>query len=247
MASISRGWARIRSAEAARALAQFAAGGLVATVVLRRIERDRRDRQRLLEGAVEVSRRERRRIAADLHDGVVQSLAGASFALAAAADRAEHDGAAEYADVLRDGAAATRGGLAELRTLLVKIHPPSLREAGLALALDDLVAPLRRRGVDVALTVCPKADLPPGVEALFFRVAQEAVRGVLARTGSHSVEIAVGRERRRARLEVVDVGCGFDVGSLGGLADVARDAGGALTVGAHPAGGVRAAVQVNVA
>jgi signal transduction histidine kinase len=219
----------------------------LAARMARRIKRDRIDRERLLRRAVDASERERRRIAADLHDGVVQSLAGASFALAAAADRAENNGGAQYAGVLRDGAEATRGGLAELRTLLVKIHPPSLQEAGLAVALDDLVAPLRRRGVDVVLTVAPEADLPPGVEALFFRVAQEAVRGVMARSGSHHVEIAVTCEHRGARLEVVDDGCGFDRDSLDWLADVARDAGGLLTVDDVPAGGARACVQVNVA
>ena len=234
MASIPRGWA------------PFAAGGFLATLLVRRTVRDRRERERLLRAAIDASDRERRQLAADLHDGVVQSLAGASFALAAAADRAEHEGADGYAGVLRNGAAATRAGLAELRTLVVKIHPPSLRAAGLALALDDLVAPLRRRGVEVALAVCPEADLPPGVEALFFGVAQEAVRGVMARTGSHRVEIAVARDRSRAHMEVVDLGCGFDLQSLGRLAGVARDSGGALTVGELPAGGSRAAVQVNV-
>ncbi len=67
-------------------------GGLVVLVALttpllwaltRRLDRTRRDRQRLLEAAADASESERRRIARDLHDGVVQDLAGTSFALSA--------------------------------------------------------------------------------------------------------------------------------------------------------------------
>ena len=51
----------------------------------RRLERTGRDRERLLEAAADASESERRRIARDLHDGVVQDLAGTSYALSATA------------------------------------------------------------------------------------------------------------------------------------------------------------------
>ena len=45
----------------------------------RRLRRDAESRERLLRTAIEASDAERRRIARDLHDGVVQDLAGAAF------------------------------------------------------------------------------------------------------------------------------------------------------------------------
>ena len=48
----------------------------------RRLQRGYREREDLLEDAVEASTQERRRIAADLHDGIVQDLAGVAFGLA---------------------------------------------------------------------------------------------------------------------------------------------------------------------
>ena len=71
----------------------IALGGLLLFVAIttplvwaltRRLERTGRDRMRLLESAADASEAERRRIARDLHDGVVQDLVGTSFALSAA-------------------------------------------------------------------------------------------------------------------------------------------------------------------
>src|SRR5690348_6352924 len=52
-----------------------------------RIRAAHRQREALLQRAVDASADERRRIAATLHDGVVQELAGASFSVSGAADR----------------------------------------------------------------------------------------------------------------------------------------------------------------
>jgi two-component system, NarL family, sensor kinase len=226
----------------------------LAARMARRIERGRRDRERLLQRAVEASDTERRRIAADLHDGVVQSLAGVSFSLAAAAERAGGNGGETYADDLNRGAAATRASIAELRSLLVEIYPPRLHEAGLAAALGDLTAPLRGRGITTTCSVPDDLGLPPGVDALFFRVAQEALRNVASHSQASRVEIGVARDGDTARLVVRDDGVGFDpsAGAAEGhfgmrvLADLVADAGGRLDVRSAPGAGTTVAVEVEL-
>ena len=73
------------------ALAPPLIGGLAVLVIFqvplawsmaRRLRRGHREREALLAAAAEASAQERRRIAADLHDGVVQNLAGVAFGLA---------------------------------------------------------------------------------------------------------------------------------------------------------------------
>jgi signal transduction histidine kinase len=230
----------------------------LAARLARRIRRAQRDRERLLRSAVESSDTERRRIAADLHDGVVQSLVGLSYSLAAAAERADRNGGAEYREDLERGAAATRASIAELRTLLVDIYPPSLQTAGLAAALADLTAPLRRRGIATITTAADDLDLPPGVSALFFRVAQEGLRNAAAHADPSHVRVEVARHGRHARIVIADDGAGFDTAQsartpqeghfgLRLLADLVRDAGGELRVRSAPGSGTRIEAEVELA
>src|SRR4051794_16620532 len=243
----------------------------LAARLARRIERGRREREALLRRAVDASDAERRRIAADLHDGVVQSLAGVSYSLSAAADRiaakggnGSNGGRGGVAtgddagvEVLRRGADATRESIAELRTLLVDIYPPNLQSAGLRSALEDLVAPLGRGGCQVHVDITAE-PLPPGVEALFFRVAQEALRNMSKHAEASSVTLTVERAGETARLVVEDDGRGFDPAAvqevqreghvgLRVLADLVHDAGGELTIDSEPARGTRVEAEVVLA
>jgi signal transduction histidine kinase len=178
-----------------------------------RLRRSQLERERLLVRAVEASADERRRIAAELHDGVVQDLAGLSYTLEAAADRAPPDVPAGLAATVRGTASGLREALRRLRSLLVEIHPPNLRVEGLEAALGDLLAPLRAKGVETELAV---AVAPRGadVELLLFRAAGEALRNVERHARARAVRVSVGRDQGRARVEVADDGAGFDPGEL---------------------------------
>jgi two-component system, NarL family, sensor kinase len=202
----------------------------------RRVRRGREERERLLRRAVEASDAERRRIAADLHDGVVQELAGASFALAAAAKRMP-DAPAVSASLDRV-AAGVRQSMRSLRSLLVEIYPPNLNTEGLAAALGDLLAPLPGCGLSTSLEVPERVDLPPEVAALVFRVAQEAVRNTQRHADATVLAVHVCFVEDRVVLTIKDDGRGFDTtqraeeGHVGLrlLADLATQAGGTLDV-----------------
>jgi signal transduction histidine kinase len=209
----------------------------------RRIRSGQRRQAQLLHKAIEASDTERRRIASDLHDGVVQDLAGVSFALASV-----HDPDPATADVLAEAATATRRSIRSLRSLLVEIYPPSLREAGLRAALSDLTAPLAARGVETAIDLPDDIAFPADVEALLFRVTQEALRNVDAHAGASHVDICLSRPNHRAVLDVRDDGSGFDPAAVADrpgqghvglrvLADLAQDAGGDLEIRSEPGAG----------
>src|SRR3954471_3727484 len=223
----------------------------------RTLHDNRQEREALLLRALAASDTERRRIAGDLHDGVVQDLAGTSYALAAAADRIDGQAGPEVSEALRDGARQTRRSIRQLRSLLVDIYPPDLHRAGLAAALSDLVAPLESRGVQA------RVDLPPGLrlerdaEALMFRTAQEALRNVMAHSNAGHVDVSVILENSHAGLMIADDGRGFtpeeadaarDDGHLGlrVLADMAQDAGGRLDIDSEPGRGTRVLLEVPV-
>lgn len=186
----------------------------LASSLARRVRSAHRDRVRLLEGAVDASERERRRIAGDLHDGAVQDLTGVALSLEVAArrlDDSEPDAAAE----LRVGAERTRGSVRSLRSLLLEIYPPSLQRAGLPAALEDMLAPLEARGIVTTLRFDPGAVLDTEQEALCFRVAQEAVRNALKHARAATVEVAVRASDSGVELTVTDDGRGFEPGNTG--------------------------------
>jgi two-component system, NarL family, sensor kinase len=172
----------------------------------RRLQRTQEEREALLVHAVEASDDERRRIAADLHDGPVQDLAGISYSLSAAA---EAEGSPRTRETLRAAAAGTRGAMRRLRSLLVEIHPPNLRASGLEAALGDLVAPLRARGLEAELAVEPNVGLTEDEERLVYRAAAEAVRNVQRHANATRVTVTLAANGAATRLEVTDDGAGF--------------------------------------
>ena len=210
------------SASAARLLRMLAPPLLLGLLVLllfqlplvaslaRRLQRGHAERERLLTNAIEASTRERRRIASDLHDGVVQDLAGVAFGLAPVAEDAARRGAEHEAAALRDAIGRLRAGVREMRTLLVAIHPPSLESTGLEAALHDLLSPLEAEGIATELDV---QDGRPGPDALVYRVAREAVRNVQEHAGARRVRVEVSHPAPdRTRLVVADDGRGFAPG-----------------------------------
>lgn len=178
-----------------------------------RSRRARAERERLMERALAASEEERRRIAATLHDGVVQQLVAASFIAAGQAQRATADGDDGRAESLASVAATVRDSVAGLRSLLVDIYPPSLRSAGLASALHDLASGASGHGAAVTAEVDAEVAeaAPEKQQEVMFRIAQEALRNALrhAEAGHITLRLTVGQDGE-AVLEVADDGRGFD-------------------------------------
>lgn len=174
-----------------------------------RLRRSQEEREALLLKALDASADERRRIAADLHDGVVQDLAGLSYSLSASADSPPAQASPELRRALRDGASGTRDSMRSIRSLLVEIHPPNLHAAGLESALADLLAPLSTRGIEARLDVPDDLQVTREVELVLFRAAGEAIRNVQRHADARHVSVQVSRDVRSARLVVVDDGAGF--------------------------------------
>ncbi|MEY2517437.1 MAG: two-component system, NarL family, sensor kinase [bacterium] len=220
----------------------------------RRLQRGHHEREALLSSAVEASSRERRRIAADLHDGVVQDIAGVAFGLAPLAAGAARRGDEAEAGVLREATGTLRQGVRDLRTLLVEIHPPNLDSAGLRVALSDLLSPLEKAGIATSLEVDEAAT--GNHDALVYRAAREAIRNARRHAQPQSVRVAVTcSPGGSTRLVVADDGEGFSAqarerrgeqGHLGLtlLEEVVTQAGGTLTVRSAPGKGTTIEMQL---
>lgn len=217
----------------------------------RRLRSGQEERELLLRRAIDASDAERRRIASDLHDGVVQDLTGVSLGLAALGRSATVDPTeAQHAS------ASIRNSVKSLRSLLVEIYPPNLAEEGLESAIGDLLSGLPGRGIatdlDVDLDQHPVSDQAAN---LAYRVVQEALRNIATHSGATAVKVALGHvdggdDGGGISVTVDDNGRGFDseaaaqrnkdghVGlrAIGGLL---ADSGGTFEVLSAPATGTR--------
>jgi signal transduction histidine kinase len=226
---------------------------LTAPLVLlltRRLDRGAREREDLLRAAVRASDAERLRIARDLHDGVVQDLAGSSYALSTVATRSTLDAATR--EELDEVGRSLRTSMRSLRSLLVEIYPPDLHTGGLAAALHDVVAPLAAAGVAVDVDVTGEEAASEDAVALAWRVAQEGVRNVVHHADASRVSVTVHREEGQLVVEVVDDGRGFEpsAGAAEGhfglrtLEGLVRESGGTLEVESAPGEGTTLRMEV---
>ena len=202
---------------------------------------------------------ERLRIAADLHDGVIQDLAGTGYELQAVGARLPIDPLAEAGDDLRTtilrGAQACRDSVRALRVLLVDLHPRGERPPGLGEALDILAGRLRMRGLHVDVSVDVAAEPPPDVGELIYRGAQEGLRNVERHADARSVQVMVRDGDGVVVLSVADDGRGMTEADLEDhitdghmglrlLADCVAARGGWLQIESEPLTGTRLSLQV---
>ncbi len=246
-----------------RSFAPVALGALIVLELLqiplayslaRRLRQRQEEREALLTQALDASDVERRRIAADLHDGVVQDLTGVTYSLAGAARaRSTPSGTAVLLD---EAAESVRTSVTGLRSLLVDIYPPDLEGEGLESALSDLLGPVSDAGIEATCDVSALTrSLPTPVATLVYRAARETLRNVVQHADAAAVQVVVGADAERAWLRVADDGVGLDPGlvearateghlGLRSLADQATGLGGRLEVTEGPAGGTVVELEV---
>lgn len=246
-----------------RSFAPIALGSLVllqlvqiplAWSLARRLRQRLQEREVLLERSLQASEIERRQIASDLHDGVVQDLAGVAYSLSAATRTG--NGTGPDPALIDQSAEAVRSSIRALRSLVVDIYPPDFGEEPLDAALADLVERARGRGFDVELDVSATAEpIPDRAARLVYRVVQEGLRNVVNHSGAGSVMVRVATDGGRATVEVRDDGRGFDeieargragAGHVGlrALAGLLGDNGGSLDVQSVPGGGTTLRAEV---
>jgi signal transduction histidine kinase len=190
----------------------------LAASLQQRLRSGQREREQLLRQAITASETERRRIARDLHDGVVQDLAAVSYTLSSAGaglgDGSEppstNGGTMRSRLAIDDAGATVRQSIRQLRSLLLELYPPSLHRQGLHRAILDLLAGFEPAGVDTSMDYDEDVTLDDAHEALIYRAVQEALRNVAAHANATYVRVSLQTDDGTATLRVQDNGDGFD-------------------------------------
>jgi two-component system CheB/CheR fusion protein len=172
----------------------------------RRIAADQEKLRQMAFDAALAEDRERRRIAADLHDRIGQSLALAQMKLRSL----QESGAAPAA--VEDAIALLAQSITDTRTLIFDLSPPILYELGLEDALSWLAEDLGKRWgmsieVDDDRLAKPLSDATAG---LLFRAVRELLGNVLKHAQTPAAKLVLRRSEDQVEISVEDQGVGFD-------------------------------------
>lgn len=178
---------------------------------VRPVQRLHESRGLLLDRLLSAQEDERRRIAADLHDGLGQNLTTILLRLSVIADSATTDAVRENAAALREIASAS---LNEIRELVRETRPPALDDLGLAAALERQLADVAAAtGITVRLSWPDGEGLrfAPEIETAVYRVVQEAVTNAVRHAAAGRIDVTLAATDAALTATVRDDGQGFDV------------------------------------
>lgn len=222
-----------------------------------RLQRYQRDRDALARLAAAASAAERRAVAAQLHDGVIQDLAGVGYVLTATAGKLSRLGRPDLADTVRSAAGIVRDDVSRLRGMIRTLHETELGETGLPAAVEEAVADVCAAGIVVDARVEDVPGASREARAALFLVTREALRNVLAHAHAGRVTVRLGVEGGDAVLEVSDDGRGFDPENQPGadqghlgltlFRDAAEGVGGYARLDSAPGAGTRLEMRVPLA
>ena len=194
---------------------------------------------------------ERRRLRADLHDGVAPALAGTALQLESLArrlDRTGEDALAQRALGLRDGLRST---VADLRALVHGLRPPVLDQRGLEGALRQLVVghEMPRCTADIGPLGAPHA----AIEVAAYAIAGEAFGNALRHSVASRIRVSAEQCDGELVVAVSDNGIGMPGRPKAGVGMIsmrerAAEVGGRLEVEATSGGGttVRATLPLEI-
>jgi PAS domain S-box-containing protein len=182
------------------------------------------ERRRLLGRVYEAQEGQDRRLAADLHDGHVQSLAAIGFKLEQARLRLGASGSPEVDELLWQVTKDLSAEVTSLRRTIGRLRPLVLVEDGLEAALREEAKSACNRAALATCEVTSELEgrLDPVVETALFRVAQQALANVVDHAEATHVLVAIECTARGVVLRVSDDGCGFDPDHVQVLADIAH-------------------------
>jgi PAS domain S-box-containing protein len=161
---------------------------------------------------------ERRRLAAELHDGVCSNLAAIGLNLALLQRQLPHSGTAGWQRRLSDVIAQIDEAKDNAKDISVDLRPLLLEERGLLSALEDYA---RRFEGSTGIAVQVKGGnsarrLPPEQKIALFRIAQEALTNCAKHAQANAVAIELDNDTEHLLLSVTDDGVGIDLARING-------------------------------
>ena len=162
-----------------------------------------------------VEERERKRLAAELHDSPMQKLAIAQMQITAAVERPDPGQTSVADERLEAGLVLIREALGELRSLQLELSPPALYLGGLPQALESLATHGQTR-FGVAIEYNQSGEIPPlpqDLAVLLYQCARELLYNLIKHARARRGAIVLRGDGNLLELAIEDDGVGFTNGA----------------------------------
>jgi signal transduction histidine kinase len=217
-----------------------------------RAENRLRGGQRLMGQMLQSHERDRRLIAYEIHDGLVQDATAAQMELESVLARPQLPSAVR--EEVQLAAELVGKSVAQARELISGLRPPILDELGVVAAIEYLIESRQGERPSVKLTTQVQFDrLEPLLEATVYRIVREAVTNQKRHSQSDRSVIRLTQVGDRLQIEIEDWGIGFDPAGVGkdrfglqGIRERARLLGGRAVISSAPGKGTRVFVDLPV-
>jgi signal transduction histidine kinase len=191
------------------AIASFV--GLMAFVYRREVTRLKRDKliqQEFSRQQIESQEAERKRLAAELHDGLGQDLLVMNNELQQFMQ--ENMGSREE---LKQVASLVQESIEGVREISANLHPHHLERLGLRAAIEAMVEKVSRSsGLTIRLTGDTIDRLfPKETEIHVYRIIQEALSNIVRHASAKNVTVQVKKNSESIEITVTDDGKGFNI------------------------------------
>jgi len=209
--------------------------------------------QRFLRKLLDLQERERKLLAYEIHDGLIQEVVTAKMFLEGALKKLESQKVLEAAELQRAADDLLARAIVEGRRMITELRPMIIDEAGIVAALEHLIAgDFSSPSLAVEFSCSSHfGKLDPMLEGALFRIVQEALTNVKRHSRSDSASVELTHDDGRLRLEIRDRGVGFDPGlvsserfGLRGIRERARLFGGHATIDSATGKGTRITVDL---
>ncbi len=168
------------------------------------------EREAGLRAVITATEEERKRIAKDLHDGVVQGLTGLKMRLQNQLRNARMDEADK--DTFHQTSSLLDESINELRSISHQMMPRALAELGLLPALEDLLDKAFGH-TDIRFSFehhrLEGQRFPEHIEVSLYRITQELINNIIKHSGAKAVSVQLLKTATHLVLVVEDNGKGF--------------------------------------
>jgi len=184
-------------------------------VLINDISLQKKNKESIIESAIEGEDKERKRIAQELHDGIGQYLSAVNLNMESIKKEISQLTDKRQIRFLTT-LAIVKKAMKEVRVLAYTLMPAELEEYGLALAIKSLVRELESSfDLEIKCNISLIGDnLEKRIKNNFYRIIQEAFNNAIKHGDADLIELSLKSERDMIFCNIKDNGIGMDANKI---------------------------------